>query len=103
MEGSQNPDPRRAGEMGAKGQTVERKQRGITAHTLSESNWRKSHLLVQRWESEKHMSWGVSAQGFCDHFTEVGCVRGWSVVQLEQDEEVGPMHGMYGTLDTAHR
>ena len=24
---------------------------------------------------------------------------GWSVVQLDHDEEVGPMHGMYGTVD----
>ena len=23
----------------------------------------------------------------------------WSVVQLDHDEEMGPMHGMYGTLD----
>ena len=26
-------------------------QRGITAHLLSESNWRKSHLSVRKWES----------------------------------------------------
>ena len=26
-------------------------------------------------------------------------VRGWSVVQLDHDEEMGPLHGMYGTLD----
>ena len=24
---------------------------------------------------------------------------GWSVVQLDHDHEMGPMHGMYGTLD----
>ena len=23
----------------------------------------------------------------------------WSVVQLDHDEEMGPVHGMYGTLD----
>ena len=28
-------------------------QRGITAHPLREGNWRKSHLTVHRWESEK--------------------------------------------------
>ena len=26
-------------------------------------------------------------------------VSGWSVVQLDHDEEMGPMHGVYGTLD----
>ena len=25
---------------------------------------------------------------------------GWSVVQFDHDEEMGPMHGMYGTLET---
>ena len=25
--------------------------------------------------------------------------HGWFVVQLDHDEETGPMHGMYGTLD----
>ena len=24
---------------------------------------------------------------------------GWSVVQLDHDEEIEPMHGMYGTMD----
>ena len=24
---------------------------------------------------------------------------GWSVVQLENDEEIGPVRGMYGTLE----
>ena len=24
---------------------------------------------------------------------------GWSVVQLDHDEEMGPMHGMHGTWD----
>ena len=24
---------------------------------------------------------------------------GWSVVQLDHDEEMGPTHGMYGALD----
>ena len=32
---------------------------------------------------------GRSAAGAC----------GWSVVQLNQDEEMGPMHGMSGTPD----
>ena len=43
--------------------------------------------------------------GFRDHgatdgsleFRAGGC--GSSVVQLDHDEEMGPLHGMYGTLD----
>ena len=36
--------------------------------------------------------WGLPARGL-----HVAC--GWSVVQLDHDEELGPMHGMYGTLE----
>ena len=28
-----------------------------------------------------------------------GRACGWSLVQLDHDEEIGPMHGMYGTLE----
>ena len=27
------------------------------------------------------------------------CVYDWFVVQLDHDEKMGPMHGMYGTLE----
>ena len=46
-------------------------------------------------------------EGFRDHVTTDGSslgvpgrwtACGWSVVQLDHDEEMGPMHGMYGTL-----
>ena len=55
-----------------------------------------------------HKSWDVSAEGFRDHVTTGGSLLGvpgrwracgWSVVQLDHDEERGPMHGRYGTLD----
>ena len=61
-----------------------------------------------RVESEKPNSWGMSADGVRDHVTTDGCLLGvpgkwracgWSVGQLDHDEEVGAMHGMYGTLD----
>ena len=85
-------------------------QRGITTHPLSESQWTKSHLIVRKWESEKHNSWCIPARGFRDHVATDGsllgvagkwCACGWSEVQLDDDEELGPMHGMYGTLEAA--
>ena len=51
----------------------------------------------------------MSAEGFRDHVTTNGSLLGvpgrwsacaWSVVQLDQDEEMGPMRGMCGTLDS---
>ena len=50
----------------------------------------------------------VSAEGSRDHVTSHGSLLGapsrcgacgWSVVQLDHDEEMGPMRGMHGTLD----
>ena len=50
-----------------------------------------------------------SAEGFRDHVATDGSLLGvagkwsacgWSVVQLDHDDEgMGPMHGMYGTLE----
>ena len=47
-------------------------------------------------------------KGFRDHVATDGSLLvvagkwsacGWSVVQLDHDEEMAPIHGMYGTLD----
>ena len=68
------------------------------------SAWRKSHLSVRRCESEQHKSWCMSVESFKDHVSTDGSLFGvecvWvSVVQFGHDEEVVPMHGIYGTLD----
>ena len=65
----------------------------------------KKPLSVRRWRSEKHKSWGMSVEGFPDHVTDGSLlgvqgrwgVCGWSV-QLDH-EEMGPIHGVYGTAD----
>ena len=33
--------------------------------------------------------WGTLASGAC----------GWALVQLDHDEEMGPLHGMYGSME----
>ena len=78
-------------------------------HTLYvKVNERKSHLTVRRWESEQHKNWSMPAGGFRNLVATGGFLLGvsgkwsacgWSVVQLDHDQEVGPMHGMCGTLD----
>ena len=59
-------------------------------------------------ESDKHKSWRLPAEGFRDHVATDGSLLGvagrwgacsWSVVPLDQHEELGPMHVMYGTLE----
>ena len=63
---------------------------------------------MRTWESDKPKSWSIPAEGLRDHFATDGSLLGvagtggacgWSVVQLGHDEEMGPMHGMYATLD----
>ena len=50
----------------------------------------------------------MPVEGFRNHVATDGSVLGvsdrwgasvWSVVQLDHDEDLGSMHGMYGTLD----
>ena len=65
---------------------------------LSESQWNKGHFSMTEWESEKHKNWGLPAEGFKDHVATDGSgkwgARGWAVVQLDYEEEMGPLHGM---------
>ena len=65
-------------------------------------------LSVTKWESEKHKSSGMPAKGFKGHVATDGSLLGnagkwracdWAVVQLDYDEEMGPLHGMYGSMD----
>ena len=61
----------------------------------------------RKWDSDEHKSCGISAEGLRDQVATDGSLLGvagksggcgWSVVQLDHDEEMGQMHGMYGTL-----
>ena len=63
---------------------------------------------MKKWESEKHKSWSMPAEGFMGHVATDGSLLGsagkwgacgWSVVQLDYDEELGPSHGMYGSME----
>ena len=57
---------------------------------------------------KKLKNWRIPVEDFRNHVATDGSqlgvpgkwrACGWSVVQLDLDEEMGPMHGMYGTLD----
>ena len=83
-------------------------QRGIVAHLLSESQWNRGHFSLKKWESEKRKSWSMPAEGFKGHVATDGSLLGtagkwgacgWSVAQLDYDEEVGPLHGMYASME----
>ena len=67
-------------------------QRGITLRPLSESNCWKSHFCQS--DGGIHVVTDGSLVGVSVKWGACG----WSV-QLDHDEEMGPMHGMYGTLD----
>ena len=77
-------------------------QRGIVAHPLSESQRNRGHFSVTKWESEKHKSCGVPAEGFKGDVATDGSLPGkagkwgacgWAVVQLDCDEEMEPCLG----------
>ena len=86
---------------GSKKQEPQRKewkwQRGIVEHPLNESQWNRGHFSLKKWESEKHNSWSMPAEGFKGHGATDGSLLGtagkwgtcdWSVVQLDYDEEL---------------
>ena len=63
---------------------------------------------MKKWESEKHRSWGMQVEGFRCHVATDGSLSGktgkwracgWAVVQLDYDEEMGPLRGMYGSME----
>ena len=47
-------------------------QRGIVEHPLSGSQWNRGHISMRKWESEKHESWGIPAEGFEGHVATDG-------------------------------
>ena len=38
-------------------------QRGIVEHPLSGNQWNRGHFSTRKWESQKHKSWGMPAEG----------------------------------------
>ena len=63
---------------------------------------------MRKWESEKHMCWGMPAEGFKGHVATDGSLLGnagkwracgWAVVQLDYFEEMGLLLGMYGSME----
>ena len=63
----------------------------------------QGHFSMRKWESEKHKSWSIPVEGFKDRVATNGSLLGdagkwgacgWAVVQLDHDEEMGPLHGM---------
>ena len=83
-------------------------QRGTVTHPRSESKWNRGHVSMIKWESEKHKRWRMPAEGFKGHVATDGSLLGtagkwracgWSAVQLDYDEELGPLHGMFGSME----
>ena len=63
---------------------------------------------MEMWESEKHKSWSTPGEGFKGHVATDGSLQGtagkwgasgWAVVQLDYDADLGPLRGMYGSME----
>ena len=66
---------------------------------------------MKKWQSEKHFSWSIPAKGFKGHVATDGSLLasagkwracGWAVVRLDYDEEMGPLHGVYGSMQAEY-
>ena len=72
------------------------------------ANGTEAISVLKKWDSEKHKSWGLPAEGFKGHVATDGSLlgtagnwraRGWAVVQLHYDGKMGSLHGMYGSME----
>ena len=70
--------------------------------------WKWQRDIVAQWESERHRSWSMPVEGFNGHVATDGSLLGrtvkwracgWAVVQLVYDENMGPLHGMCGSVE----
>ena len=98
-------------EVGAKSKNSKEEwkwQIGVVEHPLTASQWNRGHFSKRQWESEKHKSRGMPAEGFKGLVATDGSLLGndgkwracgWAVVQLDYDEEMGPLHGMYASME----
>ena len=111
LEGPQEVVPRKLGNWEQRAKTSKKDwkwQRGIASHPLAEGRWKNSHLTVRMWESEKHAQVGASQSkvsgtalppmALCWELTSKWSACGWSVVQLDQDEEMGT--DVWDVMDT---
>ena len=58
------PEAFRKLEQKARTSEEERKgQRGIVVHPLGESQWKRDHFGLRKWESVEHKSWCIPAEG----------------------------------------
>ena len=67
-------------------------------------------FCMGKWESEKQKRWSMPVEGFKGHVATDGSLLGnagkwgacgWAVVQMDYDEEMEPLHGMYGSTEAA--
>ena len=103
------PEAFRKWEQKARTQRKEWKwQRRIDAILLRESQWNRGYFSVKKWKSEKHKKLSMPREGFKGHVATdsslLGKARkwgasGWAMVQLDCDEEMEPLLGMYGPME----
>ena len=82
--------------------------KGIVVHLLSESQWNRATSVsesgsprntkagVCHWRASRAM-WPRTAP--CEERAGQWGACWWAVVQLDYDEEMGPLHGMYGSVE----
>ena len=66
-------------------------QSGIVTFSLGESRWNRCHFSLKKWESEKHKSWGMLAEGFKGHVANRRLSSGcsWTVAGMRVSGATG--------------
>ena len=102
---------RRPSDGGSKGENVEERvevARRVSSRTLSVKASGTGNFRMKMWESEEHQSWCMQVEGFRSHAATDGSLSGktgkwgacgWAGVQLDYDKEMGPLQGMYGSME----
>ena len=110
LERSQTTDKRCLQKVGAQSEDFKGGVEVATRHRDAPINWKSMGEVRghQRWESEKYKSWSLQAQGFQGHVATDGSLlgvagkwsaSGWSVVQSDYDGDLGPVYGVYGSME----
>ena len=101
-------------EVRAKGENVKERMEMAKRYSRAPSQRKPMEqglFSMRKWESEKHKSWGFPTEGFKCHVATDGSLlgtagkwgaRGRAVAQLDYDEELGPLHGMYRSMDAEY-
>ena len=74
-------------------------QRGVVTHPLSESQWNRCLFSMKKWSLRSTKAGACQQKASRPTWPQLGEACAWAVVQLDYDEDMEPLHGMYGSME----